>query len=76
MIANLPLAIALKKGNPGGFLVGGVSLATDTIEGGAMDLEELGGPASVAGFDRDEGGSRGWGGDGLVKKGKLMNNHG
>ncbi len=57
-------------------MVGGLSLAADAIEGGAMDLEELGGPASVAGFDRDEGGSRGWGGDGLVKKGKLMNNHG
>ena len=62
--------------NPGSFLVAGQSLATNPIEGGAMDLEELGSPASVAGFDRDKGGSRGWGGNGLVKKGKLMNNHG
>jgi len=62
--------------NPAGFLVGGLSLAADAIEGSAMDLEKLGSPASVASFDGDEGGFRGWGGDGLVKKGKLMNNHG
>ena len=50
-------------------------MTADTIEGGAMDLEELGSPAGVAGFDGDEGHFRGWGGDGLVKEGELLNNH-
>ena len=38
LVANLPLTIALKLSNPGGFLVVGLSLATDAIEGGAMNL--------------------------------------